>query len=88
MRMYRSLLKKFLSERVYEKRLQLQYTQERMAKALHISPRSYIDLEHGKYGFSILTFIFFLLLLSEDEVLQLLRDFRMLTERTDHNDAA
>lgn len=88
MRMYRSLLKKFLSERVYEKRLQLQYTQERMAEALHISPRSYIDLEHGKYGFSILTFIFFLLLLSEDEVLQLLRDFRMLTERTDHNDAA
>lgn len=88
MRIYQSLLKKFLSERVYEKRMQLQYTQEHMAEALHISPRSYIDLEHGKYSFSILTFIFFLLLLSEDEVLQLLRDFRILTERTDHNDAA
>lgn len=88
MRMYQSLLKKFLSERVYEKRMQLQYSQERMAEVLHISPRSYIDLEHGKYGFSILTFIFFLLLLSEEEVLQLLKDFKNLTERTDHNDAA
>ena len=88
MRPYQALLKKFLSQRAYDYRMEQQYSQERMAEVLHIAPRSYLDLEHGKYGFSALTFIFFLLALPENEVIKLLQDFRELTERSDHNDAA
>lgn len=88
MRPYQTLLKTFLSKRVYDYRMELQYSQEHMAEILHITPRSYIDLEHGKYNFSTLTFIFFLMSLPENEVLNLLHDFRALMERGNHNDAA
>ena len=59
-----------------------------MAEKLRISPRSYIDLERGKYGFSAATFAFFLLILSEEDVLELLRSLRKLINEEDSHDAA
>ena len=75
MHQYQSLLKDFLMVRVHSYRLTLQCSQERMAEKLRISPRSYIDLERGKYGFSAATFAFFLLILPEDDVLNILMTF-------------
>lgn len=88
MHQYQSLLKEFLTVRVHSYRLTLQCSQERMAEKLRISPRSYIDLERGKYGFSATTFAFFLLILSEEDVLNLLRSLRKLIEEEDSHDAA
>ena len=88
MHQYQSLLKDFLMVRVHSYRLTLQCSQERMAEKLRISPRSYIDLERGKYGFSAATFAFFLLILPEDDVLDLLRSIRKLINKEDNHDAA
>lgn len=85
---YQSLLKKFLSNRVRDYRANHQYSQEYIAELLLISPRSYIDLEHGKYCFSTSTFIAFLRLLTDEEVLRLLQDFQNLLERKGCNDVA
>ncbi len=76
MRQYKILLQKFLRNSIYNFRIQNRYTQEKMAELLGISPRSYIDQEHGKYGFSALSVIFYLLVLSEDEVYVFLEQFR------------
>ena len=59
-----------------------------MAELLHISPRSYFDLEHGKYGLSALTLIFFLLILSKTDVLNLLDEFQNLVDRAGKDDVA
>lgn len=88
MQSYQSLLKEFLMGWVYDYRTELQYSQERMAEALHISPRSYVDLEHGKYFFSASTFIFFLSVLPEEESLRLLKELREFIERIEQNDSA
>ncbi len=54
---------------------------------LHIAPRSYFDQEHGKYGFSALSLIYFLLLLPEDEVIIFLKNFKELLQRSGENAA-
>lgn len=52
---------------------------------LWISPRSYIDLEHGRYRCSMMTVFLFLLWLDDDAVLQLVNDFRsLLQEETEY----
>lgn len=77
---YQALLKNFLTKRVYGYRVEHHYSQEHVAEILLISPRSYIDLKHGKYCFSAPTLITFLLLLTDSEVLNLLQDFRSLVK--------
>ena len=81
MQQYKLLLKVLLMERVKTHRKALRITQETMAEYLRISPRSYISLERGDNGFSATTLMFFLLILSEEDVLRLCGDFRALVER-------
>lgn len=83
---YKNVFQEFLRTQMCSYRFNHSFSQEKMAEALHVSPRSYFDQEHGKYGFSSLSFAFFLLLLPEDEVLVFLRDFRILLERTGQRD--
>lgn len=73
---YKSLFQSFLKETICRYRCKNSYSQEYMAELLHITPRAYIDQEHGIYGFSALSFAFFLLAISEDEVLIFLKDFK------------
>ena len=47
--------------------------------------RAYIDQEHGTYGFSALSFAFFLLAISEDEVLIFLKDFKSQIRNLEEN---
>ena len=89
MRQYKTLLQVFLRNSIYTYRKEKGYSQERMAELLHISPRSYIDQEHGKYSFSALSVIFFLISIPEELVLSLLRGFKKLVqEEEEHGDVA
>lgn len=51
------LLKEALSQALYKKRAELNYTQEAMAEKCCISARQYIDLEHGSHLPSFQTFV-------------------------------
>lgn len=77
----KQLLTAYLREQIHVYRNKEGYTQEKMAEKLHIAPRSYFDQEHGKYGFSALSLTYFLLLLSEEEVLLFLNNFREILQR-------
>lgn len=88
MRRYKLLLQGILTDRILVYRTDNHYTQEQMAELLHISPRSYFDIEHGKYCCSAITLIFFLLILSKADVLDFLDDFRLRAERKDKDDVA
>lgn len=85
---YKRLLQDFLAEQIRRYRRENGLTQERMAEALRISPRSYIDLEHGRYGCSMMTAIFFLVNLDKEPLFQLWNDLRELVKRADQHDAA
>lgn len=89
MKKYKMLVRDFIRGSIRDFRLRHHYSQEHMAELLHISTRCYIDQEHGKYGLSALPLLAFLLLLSDNDVLLMLRDFRELLEKEAHNhDAA
>lgn len=85
---YKSLLQDFLAEKIRQYRAEHSMTQEQMAEMLRISPRSYIDLEHKRYGCSATTAFFFLIRLDVETLLRLLDDFRELVERADRHDVA
>ena len=59
-----------------------------MAEKLRISPRSYISLERGKSGCSAATLMFFLLILSNEEILNLRAAFRRQVDEEDAHDVA
>ena len=59
-------------------------TQEAMAESLRISPRSYAYLEKGSNGCSATTLMFFFLVLTGEEILQMLADFRALVEAEEY----
>ena len=88
MRQYKLLLQGFLMNQILFYRSENQLTQEQMAELLHISPRSYFDIEHGKYCCSAITLIFFMLILSKADVLDFLDEFRLRAERKDTDDVA
>ena len=50
--------------------------------------RAYGDLERGKFCFSAPTLMALLLILKEDEVAELLNDFRKITEKLDGKEVA
>ena len=74
---YKDMLQEFLTQRVRLYRLKYNYSQETMSVFLRISARAYFDLEHGNHVFSACSLIFFLALLTENELRQFLRDFEI-----------
>ncbi len=59
--------KEFLRNQMYQFRKTYQFTQEKMAEILHITPRCYFEQEHGKYSFSAMSFAFFILAMNDEE---------------------
>ncbi|WP_322172301.1 helix-turn-helix transcriptional regulator [Acutalibacter caecimuris] len=88
MRKYQDLLKPYLQEILDTHRHQCDLTQEKMADLLHMSVRSYCDLEHGRSGFSAVSLILFLAQLPEDKLLETVKDFRRLVEKLESEEAA
>ena len=82
---YKSLLRMFLRDTLYSYRKDHGLSQEQMAELLHISPRSYIDQEHGRYSFSAATLMFFLLSLSDEEKLTLTRRFKEYMDKAEED---
>lgn len=80
MHQHRDLLLEFLLERIEDCRKSRKATQETMAEWLRISPRSYAYIKRGTYGCSATTLMFFFLVLTEEEVIQLRLDFLTLVE--------
>nr|WP_300303395.1 hypothetical protein [uncultured Anaerostipes sp.] len=77
---HKYLLQDFLRNQILDYRHQNHLTQEGMAEALHVSPRSYFDQEHGRYGFSAMSLVFFILLLSEEDLLKFFKNLRFILE--------
>ena len=77
---YHHLLRAPLRDAMQDYRTVHELTQEDMAELLHVAPRSYVDQEHGKYGFSAATLVFFLTALPEDRVLPFLDKLRKQME--------
>lgn len=86
-RQYKQRLQRFLAMQLMRFRTEQNLTQEQMAEKLAISPRAYIDLEHGKYACSMMTCLLFLMRLKDEAVLQLLRECRNLMDDADQNAA-
>lgn len=80
MHLCKDLLQDFLVARIKGCRKKRKFTQEVMAERLRISPRSYAYLEKGTYGCSAATLMFFFLILTDEEVIQLRLEFRTLVE--------
>ena len=59
-------------------------SQEQMAELLHITVRSYSDLERKRCCFSMQTFLFLLFILEDAEILQLLAVLRELAKEAEH----
>ena len=77
---HKYLLQDFLRNQILDYRHQNHLTQEGMAEALHVSPRSYFDQEHGRYGFSAMSLVFCILLLSEEDLLKFFKNLRFILE--------
>ena len=71
----------FFSAHFLQYRVARDITQEEMSAWLHITPRSYIELEHGRSLCSARTFIFYLYLLPQDEKLILIDELDVLVNR-------
>ena len=88
MKQYKMLVREFLAGYTEAFRKTQGLTQDKMAEALHITSRAYGDLERGKYCFSAIALLFFLLTLSDDELKAFLEGFRKRAYDLEHKEAA
>ena len=88
MKLYKTLVKKFLAEYVDKLRKRRNLTQENMAENLRITSRAYGDLERGKYCFSTIPLLFLLLMMTEEEVKEFLEEFRTKSHEFEQKEAA
>jgi transcriptional regulator with XRE-family HTH domain len=75
MKVYKVLAREFLSEYACSLRKRLNLSQEEMAESLRITSRAYGDLERGRYCFSASSLLFMFYLLTEEEIMELLKEF-------------
>ena len=78
MERFREKFNECLREQVCSYHREKGQSKEWMAARLHVDPRSYSDQEKGEYGFSALSFLFFLMLKSDEEAVSLLHELRKL----------
>ena len=88
MKQYRVLARNFLAETTNALRKRRNLTQDEMAERLRITSRAYGDLERGKYCSSAVALLFLLLMLSEEEVKDFLKEFRKRVDELEHKEAA
>ena len=88
MKQYRVLARNFLAEYTNALRKRRNLTQDEMAERLRITSRAYGDLERGKYGFSAVALLFLLLMLSDEETKDFLKEFRKRVDELEHKEAA
>ena len=67
MKIYKTMLREFLSAYAEAFREDRHLSQEQMAEKLRITPRAYSNLKRGRFCFSILPLLSLLLLLDSEE---------------------
>lgn len=87
MRKFQPELKAYLRDVLLSTRQSLDLTQEQMAAKLHMSPRSYCDLERGVTGFSAVSLVFLLNAVSPDMALHILQAFPDFTQELEQKEA-
>ncbi len=83
MHKYSPQLKAYMRKNLVDFRKRENRTQEQMAAQLHITVRSYYELEAGKSGLSAPSILFFLDALPDDLLVKTVRDFRSQLEESD-----
>ena len=63
---YQRLIREYFCRMIFEYRIQEDLTQLQMAERLCMDERSYIDLEHGKNGCSVVTLVLYLVFECQD----------------------
>lgn len=76
MHMYNDFVKNFLSSYVKNMRKAKGLSKTEMSAHLRIDPRSYADLESGKYCFSAASLLFLLSTIEDEEIIQMIRSFQ------------
>ena len=87
MQLYNSAFRDLLSEHIKAFRQEQSLSQEAMAATLHISTRSYSDIENKKSLCSTRTFILYQVSLSEDEMIALWKAFKAALRQLDEQAA-
>lgn len=77
---YQRLLREYFCRMIFEYRIQENLTQLQMAERLCMDERSYIDLEHGKNGCSVVTLVLYLIFECPDSDAFLLDMERLYTQ--------
>lgn len=76
----KNIFKEFFHQHLIRTRDDLEWTQEHMARALAMAPRSFVDLDHGKTSCSGLTLALYLSYCCKDPQ-EFLADFRKAYEK-------
>ena len=82
---YKHLLQDFLRHQIQDYRHQNHLPYSLVSDDSGDAPRSYFDQEHGRYGFSAMSLVFFILLLSEEDLLEFFKDLRFVLEGSEPN---
>lgn len=77
---YTPALRAFMSSDFYITRKQLNLSQIQMAERLHIDPRSYAELEHGRNLCCTRVFVFYLFRCTQEREMFLRNIERMINE--------
>ena len=77
---YQRLIREYFCRTIFEYRMQADLTQLQMAERLCMDERSYIDLEHGKIGCSVVTLVLYLIFECPDSDAFLLDLERLYTQ--------
>lgn len=88
MRKYTMLVRKHLVGWVRRTRVLENLTQEKMSEQLRMSTRAYSSLEHEKSGLSATTLMFFLSILPQKDILQLIEEFQKEFHQVEENEDA
>ena len=76
MELYKSVIRRYLSEYACSPREKRGLTQAEMAERLRITERAYSDLERGVYCFSTVPLVSLLLMLTSDEFEEFIEPLR------------
>ena len=76
MHQHQEVVKNFLVEYVVKTRREKQMKKSAMSLWLQVDPRSYLDVEKGRYGLSAAALLCFQCHLTDDEIVEMIHQFR------------
>lgn len=84
---YKELVRWLLSKWTVKVRKDHRWKQWKMAEALRITDRAYSDLEHGKYCFSAISLLFLMLVMTQEQREEMLKEFEAMVASVEELEA-